>query len=236
MGFLSLFPERVQYPLIVLKRLGGTRPRTCPICGYHGKFRASGQPPRYDSVCGGCGSRERHRLFMMAVTSLNLIHQSDSIIHFAPERVLRVQFEHRAEYKTADIVPGRAQLVLDLEALALGDESVDVAIVNHVLEHVDDRKAFAELFRVLKPGGRLIAMVPLIEGWPHSYENHLVTSERDRSDHFGQGDHVRYYGGDFRTRLEGAGFELSEFVASGEEVVKHGLIRGERVFVGTKPR
>jgi arsenite methyltransferase len=44
----------------------------------------------------------------------------------------------------------------DIEALPLSDASVDVVISNCVLNLVPDkRKAFAEIARVLKPGGRL---------------------------------------------------------------------------------
>ena len=45
------------------------------------------------------------------------------------------------------------------------DASFDVVICAHVLEHVDDQRAIAELARIVKPGGSLLAMVPLIEGW-----------------------------------------------------------------------
>jgi ubiquinone/menaquinone biosynthesis C-methylase UbiE len=35
-----------------------------------------------------------------------------------------------------------------------------------VLEHVDDAKALGEIYRVLKPGGVALIMLPVIEGWP----------------------------------------------------------------------
>jgi len=49
----------------------------------------------------------------------------------------------------------------DLEALAFPDQSLDVALLNEVLEHVpDDGAALAEVCRVLRPGGRLILLSP----------------------------------------------------------------------------
>ena len=53
--------------------------------------------------------------------------------------------------------------------------------------------------------------------------------------HYGQSDHVRYYGADVRDRIRAAGFKLDEFTAEGEDVLTYGLARGEKVFVATKP-
>ncbi len=49
----------------------------------------------------------------------------------------------------------------DLAALPFPDAAFDVVISAHVLEHVERPEAvFAELARVLKPGGRLLALTP----------------------------------------------------------------------------
>jgi predicted SAM-dependent methyltransferase len=109
-----------------------------------------------------------------------------------------------------------------------------VIVANHVFEHVDDSLALPELFRVLTPGGVLIITVPLVEGWDSTYENAAVTSRADRHAHFGQYDHVRYYGRDFRDRVRRSGFSLSEFTSTGDQCVRYGLLRGERVFFGSK--
>ena len=45
--------------------------------------------------------------------------------------------------------------MLDIEKLDVADASYDVIVCNHVLEHVDDGKALAELYRILRPGGRV---------------------------------------------------------------------------------
>ncbi len=47
---------------------------------------------------------------------------------------------------------------VDAQSIPYEDETFDVVIANHMLYHVPDRaKAIAEIKRVLKPGGRLIA-------------------------------------------------------------------------------
>ena len=238
-GFVSPdFGQRmpdVRYAVSVLSRMMGQNERECTVCGHRGRFMAAGHPPRYDARCPVCRSLERHRLLMLAFERLKLIEPGKRVLHFAPEPVLRDYLKARAgEYKTADLAPGRADFVLNIEALDLPDEDFDIVIVNHVLEHVDDAKALAELYRVLTPGGILVATVPIIEGWDTSYENAAITSETDREIHIGQNDHVRYYGRDLRERIRAAGFSLGEFVGSGDEVVRYGLLRGERVFIGRK--
>jgi SAM-dependent methyltransferase len=48
-----------------------------------------------------------------------------------------------------------------LEAARIPDESVDLAIMNHVLEHLPDpRRTVSSLFRALKPGGYFVGEIP----------------------------------------------------------------------------
>ena len=106
---------------------------------------------------------------------------------------------------------------------------------SHVLEHVDDKRALAELFRITSPGGNVILMFPIIEGWDQTYENPSVQSAAERIIHFGQDDHLRYFGRDVRTKIREAGFSLEEFTAEGPSVIRHGLLRGEKIFIDRKP-
>jgi SAM-dependent methyltransferase len=138
-----------------------------------------------------------------------------------------------ARYVTADLRDG-LDLKLDIEDIDLPDESFDIVVCSHVLEHVNDRAALSELHRILRPSGRLILMVPIIEGSDTTYENPAITSWRDRKLHFGGGTHVRHYGRDFRDRVRAAGFQLHEYCADDYEPIRFGLVRGERVFVATK--
>jgi SAM-dependent methyltransferase len=139
-----------------------------------------------------------------------------------------------AFYRTADFEPGRAEIVLNIEDIALPDETVDLVIANHVLEHVDDRAAMKEIYRVLSNHGRMIVSVPIIEAWVQSYENPSITGPTERHLHFGQHDHLRFFGRDFRDRISAAGFSFEEFMASGEECVQMGILRGECIFICSK--
>jgi hypothetical protein len=76
--------------------------------------------------------------------------------------------------------------------------------------------------------------LPIIEAWEETYENPSITSESDRDLHFGQYDHIRYYGRDFATRLETAGFQVVAYSGTPLDCVSYGLQRGEKVFVAAK--
>jgi ubiquinone/menaquinone biosynthesis C-methylase UbiE len=49
----------------------------------------------------------------------------------------------------------------DIYALEIEDNTIDVVFLNEVIEHlVDPQKALSELYRVLKPGGKLVILFP----------------------------------------------------------------------------
>jgi SAM-dependent methyltransferase len=213
-------------------------PAECTVCGYHGKFRPFGVPNRSGVRCPSCFSLERHRLFALAVKRGVISLAGKEVLNFAADVTIQRLFSLGAPKRyvtSAYPADPNADLSLDIEKIDLPDESFDTVICSHVLEHVDDRKALAELFRILRDGGRLLFMIPIIEGWETSYENPEITGDREREIHFGQNDHIRYYGGDIRERVRAAGFELSEYTANGKECIDYGLQRGEKIFIADKP-
>ncbi|SEK22493.1 methyltransferase domain-containing protein [Nonomuraea pusilla] len=67
-------------------------------------------------------------------------------------------------------------LVSDLRALPLGDATLDGLVSVAVLEHVPDPQAHVrEMWRVLKPGGRLVCYVPFMQPFhasPYDYQRY----------------------------------------------------------------
>jgi SAM-dependent methyltransferase len=88
----------------------------------------------------------------------------------------------------------------DLTALPFPDAAVDRVIASEVLEHIpDDAAAFAEIARVLRPGGRAAVTVP-------RYGPERVCWALSDAYHANEGGHVRIYTGDvLRTRVAAAG-------------------------------
>ena len=228
---LELRAERAVAHFTVLAR--GRTPRHCPVCGYEGMFSPVRHKP--EIWCPGCDSRPRHRLLKLWIEREMELGAGARVLHFAPEPFAREWFETRgAEYVTADLSEP-ADLRLDMMAMDLPDASFDMILACHVLEHVeDDRAAMAEMFRVLRPGGRAVLMVPMIEGWDETCEVQGLDEEGRRLC-YGDPLHRRFYGRDFRDRLRAAGFDLAEFAAVEPDVSRHALNRGERVFIACKP-
>ena len=105
----------------------------------------------------------------------------------------------------------------DVQALSYADASFDLVTHTEVLEHVaDDARAFAELHRVLRPGGRMLFTVPLHEGRStlerarlrDGVVEHLLEPSW-HGDPFRAGARVlafRDYGHDIAERVAAAGF------------------------------
>lgn len=195
----------------------------CPVCGLLARAFKSGGigKPRPNAKCPGCGSLERHRLFWLHLQDQvwpELPAGKKDVLHVAPEDFLAAKLKPRADinYVSGDLMVAGSMARLDLTDIAFWDEQFDLIICSHVLEHVpDDARAMRELHRVLRPGGVLIAMVP-IRG-ETTYEDFSITDPAERVHHFGQEDHVRVYGRDIRNRLEGAGFAVRFWPDDGDD-------------------
>jgi ubiquinone/menaquinone biosynthesis C-methylase UbiE len=169
-------------------------------------------------LCPNCLSLERHRLLWLFLQKkTNFFTANLKVLHIAPEQAFLSRFKKLSnmEYVTADLESPLADIKLDITQMPLPDNAFDVVICNHVLEHItDDNKAMREVLRVLKPNGWAILQVPLDISQTETYEDEKITDRQERELIFGQYDHVRVYGLDYKNRLVNAGFKVEkcEFV------------------------
>ena len=142
------------------------------------------------------------------------------VLHFAPEAAFLEKFKKlkNISYDTIDLNSPLANIKADICDLPLDDESYDFILCNHVLEHIeDDRSAMSEIYRVLKKDGIGILQVPIDNNLEKTYEDSTIVSKKDRTKHFGQYDHVRVYGRDFKDRLKNIGF-IVNFINYTDEI------------------
>ena len=192
------------------------RGRECPVCGSrYRRFMPYGYvSSREDALCPHCLSLERHRMIWLWLKeSSNLFKGYPRLLHIAPEvslmRHFKRHYRDNRNYITADLESPLADLHFDVQNIPLEGESVDVIICNHLLEHVeDDRRAMAELYRILKHGGWGIMLVPEDRGRATTFEDDTITDAEERTRIFGQYDHRRIYGRDYDERLQKAGFRV----------------------------
>lgn len=185
----------------------------CPICNrrYSSFLPMGGVFPSFNAVCPGCYSLERHRtlwLYLRFLHTHDRVRLEGKMLHVAPERCLASKFRKTFDYLSVDMDGSKAMRSADITRLDFPDDHFDAIVCNHVLEHVpDDRRAMAEIFRVLKPGGWASLQVPRTEGVTD--EDPRVTDPSERTVRFGQDDHVRLYGKDYFDRLREAGFDVT---------------------------
>jgi SAM-dependent methyltransferase len=112
----------------------------------------------------------------------------------APYRPLFAHTRYEsADFQKVDKEYAKSTYVCDLTSIPVDDARFDYVILNQVLEHVPHPdRVLKELFRVLKPGGRMIYSAPLF------YEEHEIPY-----------DFFRYTQFSVRMLFEEAGFNVT---------------------------
>jgi len=225
-----------------------------PLSSYYSKnWRSHGlsidalEPETLNMVqymCPQCGAPDRSRLYALYLRERLVSSPSDfKLLDFAPCPALRLWIKHTFHicYRTADLLKEDVDDRVDLIDMAIyPTASVDAFICSHVLEHIpNDSKAMHELFRILKPGGWGILMVPIFLRQDTIFEDPTkATTEADRWHYFGQADHVRLYSKQgFIDRVNAAGFKIRQFGAFhfGEDTFRRcGLPRKSVLYVVEK--
>jgi SAM-dependent methyltransferase len=169
--------------------------------------------PRLNAIAPHSLSLERHRavwIYLREQTSF--FTEPLRFLHLAPEYCYLRYFKRlrNLDYITGDLNSPWAEHHFDCHAIPFPDASFDVVMANHLLEHVaDDRQVMREFFRVLRPGGWGIVLVPINGQNPDTAEDPAVIDPAERERLYWQRDHVRLYGyADYPQRWRDTGFEV----------------------------
>lgn len=190
---------------------------------------------RENALSPGTLSLERHRqMWLYLQNETDFFTKNYKVLHIAPEQEFLRKFKKmkNLDYTSADLFSPIVDVKADILDLPFGDDCFDVVICNHVLEHIiDDKKAMSELYRVMKTGGWGILQVPMKNSLEKTYEDFSITEPKERQKHFGQYDHVRWYGMDYFDRLKSVGFDAeANFYSqkfSDTDIKRFGLNRNE---------
>ena len=199
----------------------------CNVCGFTmSKFIVLSNS---NKLCPQCGSLPRtRRLWQLIEPEV----AGKDVLHFSPSKSMsdRIAKSNPKTYVTTDYEDEfEAEKQHDIQAIDEPDNSFDIIICYHVLEHIpDDRKAMSELYRVLESGGKCYIQTPFKDG--EIYEDNSITTPEGRLEHFGQDDHLRIFSVEgLKSRLEVVGFsvEVNEFA----ELTDNRLGRNEKEIV-----
>ena len=134
------------------------------------------------------------------------ITKNTKTLHLAPELGIIRAIDGAGcdtNYVVADLDPARyASTTCEVRKLDLcgglkifPDETFDLILHNHVLEHLqcDVDEVLKDFFRILKPGAQMVFSVP-IRGEQTIEDEGFKFSGQERAKRFGQWDHVRIFG------------------------------------------
>lgn len=178
------------------------------------KHKMSCGGKRDNCVCPNCYSSDRERwLYYLLMNYTNIETLEGKILHFAPEKTAEeyIRKNPKIDYYSGDVECGRAMHVIDITNIQFSNELFDYVICNHVLEHIPNvKKAVKELKRVLKRNGELIFSFPICLD-QKTFEDKNIKSKEDRVKYYGQEDHVRLYGTDYKKIFNGYGLDVQIF-------------------------
>ena len=195
--------------------------------------------------CPSCGASDRDRLYAVFISKYlkQRKYPNITLLDIAPSAPLGNHLKSigNISLRTADLMMKGVDDCVDITNMSCyADEKFDFLICSHVLEHVpDDLKAMSELYRILKPNGCGILMVPILLALDQIDEDPFLEDVGERWRRFGQDDHVRMYSKNgFVSRLESVGFIVRQYTRDyfGSEVFhKYGISDKSVLYIVEKP-
>ncbi|MCK4545998.1 MAG: tetratricopeptide repeat protein [Candidatus Eisenbacteria sp.] len=177
------FPEKPSWTENLARKLGFWGPIRCPVCGRITLMQGIGENVRETCFCRSCGSNNRKRQIGYVVSATvdaavekkirsirDLCNLEDFAIYNTEAKGAIHEFlkgmpgyvcseYFGPQHKSGELVNGIMNQ--DLTDLSFDDESIDLILSSDVFEHIPHPyKGHAEIYRVLKRGGRHVFTVP----------------------------------------------------------------------------
>lgn len=243
--------KRIYKNLRILKYKGNKY--ECNICGFNLNAYVSGgiknDIMKKLSIIGGgfrdtyrcpnCGSNDRTRLIYFYISKFINVKNDTNILHVAPEIEVEKYLRKKSNfYISTDLFSKNVSLNSDISDLCFKNDFFDLIICNHVLEHVKDlKKALKEIYRVLNKNGLAILQVPISPVLEKTIEAKNNWSNTDKLKNFGQSDHNRLIGLDYKNLLNQIGFKVEKYKWWKNEqykLIKYGFINNEIIYIAKK--
>ena len=241
-----------QYGSFIRDNLLATGDKYCNVCGNSVKaflplgikedlfkqHHIIGGGYRKNCTCPCCGVGDRERwLYYVLKNKTDIFRISGRVLHFAPEYYMKKEIGQNGnvDYYMCDIAPGQGMHIIDITDIPFREQTFDYVISNHVMEHVpNEAAAVSEIKRVLKQGGRWIFSFPICTD-QKTYEDETIVLPKDRLREYGQEDHVRLYGFDYKERFEKYGLKLEIFSPENEmskkAIMQYGFIKDDVIII-----
>lgn len=199
--------------------------------------------PRNQVFCPYCGSKDRERWQAYVIKNYTkILSEKCTVLHFAPEKSLAGEMASNRECNrfTGDIMPDRANNMIDVTDIPFRDSTFDYIIINHVMSYIkNERKAMHELRRVLKQTGKLLISFAICAD-QETFEDESILTAKGRLDAYGDSNMVRIYGKDYQSRLGAYGFYVKVYtpknLLSTKEIVRNGYIADDIMIICTKDK
>jgi len=193
--------------------------KRCCVCGEEGFFEPlsayySEMERKYGTIwhrpetlnkeeylCPVCGATDRDRLMIEYLKRMELPFAARKepikVLQIAPSNAIENWIMERCPnviYHSTDLYMEEVTFKADIQnMMCVADETYDIIICSHVLEHVqDDMRAMRELKRILRKDGICLFLVPVFLD-ADSIDEEWGLSEAENWRRFGQGDHSRVY-------------------------------------------
>lgn len=222
--------KKLSYVYNLIKYFGFSR--KCPVCSsYLRMFLPHGVIERNDSVCPVCRVKEHHRLAWLYFNKINLFKQKLTILHLAPEPIIRKKLQQipTLKYFSGDLYHN-SDIRLDACMLPIKDASIDFIYCSHVLNMMpygQDIMAMKEFNRVISSDGWALIQVPIFG--EKTIECMPPCTRDKRIEMFEDPDMYRRYGKDFTQRLSHSGLDIEEnhfYVTLSEQTrIRYGIKR-----------